>query len=127
MPELRIVDDALWQAVKDRQSELAVKYASTIEAVRAAQANRLNRTHRPRSLLSGLLECRSCGGPNAIWGQDRYGCSNHVMNGSCDNSRIIRRTVLEERLLVGLKDRLMAPEVSLVAAAPNKHDRKDSR
>ena len=57
VPELRIVDDMLWQAAKDRQSELAVKYANTIEAVRAAHANRLNRTHRTRSLSSGLLEC----------------------------------------------------------------------
>ena len=115
MPELRIIDDALWQAVKDRQNELAVKYASTIEAVRAAHANRLNRTHRPRSLLSGLLECGSCGGSYALRGQDRYGCSNHVMNGSCENSRTIRRPVLEERLLAGLKDRLMAPEVAAEA------------
>ena len=115
VPELRIVGDALWQAVKDRQNELAVKYASTIEAVRAAQANRLNRTHRPRSLLSGLLECGSCGGSYALRGQDRYGCSNHVMNGSCGNSRTIRRPVLEQRLLAGLKDRLMAPEVAAEA------------
>ena len=115
MPELRIVDDELWQAVKDRQGELAVKYASTIEAVRAAHANRLNRTHRPRSLLSGLLECGSYGGSYALRGQDRYGCSNHVMNGSCGNSRTIRRPVLEERLLAGLKDRLMAPEVAAEA------------
>ena len=43
-------------------------------------------------------------------GQDRYGCSNHVMNGSCSNGRGIRRTILEERVLAGLKDRLMAPE-----------------
>jgi hypothetical protein len=31
----------------------------------AAMANRLNGTHRPRSLLSGLLVCGCCGGPKA--------------------------------------------------------------
>lgn len=36
VPELRIVDDALWQAVKQRQDELAVKYAGVIEATHAA-------------------------------------------------------------------------------------------
>ena len=112
VPELRIVDDELWQAAKDRQEELTAQYATVIEATRTARANRLNGTHRPRHLLSGLLECGACGGPYAMRGQDRYGCSNHVMNGSCSNSRGIRRTELEERVLVGLRDHLMAPEAA---------------
>jgi site-specific DNA recombinase len=115
VPELRIVDDALWQAVKARQGELAVTYANVITATRAARANRLNGAHRPRSLLSGLLVCGCCGGPYALRGQDRYGCSNHVMNGSCTNSRSIARVTLESRMLDGLRDRLMAPEVAAEA------------
>ncbi len=98
--------------MKDRQEELTAKYATVIEATRSARANRLNGTHRPRHLLSGLLECGVCGGPYSMRGQDRYGCSNHVMNDSCSNSRGIRRTELEERVLVGLKDHLMAPEAA---------------
>ena len=112
VPELRIVDDERRQAVKQRQEELTAKYATVIEATQTARANRLNGTHRPRHLLSGLLECGACGGPYAMRGQDRYGCSNHVMNDSCSNSRGIRRTELEERVLVGLKDHLMAPEAA---------------
>jgi len=115
VPELRIVDDALWQAVKARQDALAVKYAHVITATRVAHANRLNGTHRPRSLLSGLLVCGCCGGPYALRGQDRYACSNHVMNGSCANSRTIAREALEERMLAGLRERLMAPEVAAAA------------
>jgi len=115
VPELQIVDDALWRAVKARQGELAVKYAHVITATRAAHANRLNGTHRPRSLLSGLLVCGSCGEPYALRGQDRYACSNHVMNGSCANSRTIARETLEARMLAGLRDRLMAPEIAAEA------------
>ena len=115
VPDLRIVDDVLWQAVKDRQSALSARYATVIEATRAARANRLNDTHRPRHLLSGLLECGVCGGPYAMRGQDRYGCSNHVMNGSCANGRGIARTALEDRVLAGLEDRLMAPEAAAEA------------
>ena len=115
VPELRIVNDELWQAAKARQGELSVKYATVIEAVRGAHANRLNGTHRPRHLLSGLLECGVCGGPYAMRGQDRYGCSSHVMTGACANGRSIRRPVIEERVLSGLKDRLMAPEVAAEA------------
>jgi DNA invertase Pin-like site-specific DNA recombinase len=115
VPELRIVDDALWQAAKARQGELAIKYANVITATRTANANRLNGMHRPRSLLSGLLACGCCGGPYALRGQDRYACSNHVMNGSCTNSRTIARETLEARMLAGLRDRLMAPEIAAEA------------
>ena len=112
VPELPIVDDELWQAVKDRQKELTQKYATNIESTRTTRANRLNGTNRPRHHLSGILECGTSGGPYAMRGQDRYGCSNHVMNGTCSNGRGIRRVELEERVLVGLKDHLMAPEAA---------------
>src|SRR5271166_7195760 len=117
VPELRIVDEALWQNAKARQGELTIKYANVITATRAAHANRLNGTHRPRSLLSGLLVCGCCSGPYALRGQDRFACSNHVMNGSCANSRTIGRETLENRLLLGLRDRLMAPEIAAEALA----------
>ena len=115
IPELRIVDDELWHAVKVRQEEISEKYATTIAATRKAHANGLNGTHRPRHLLSGLLECGVCGGPYAMRGQDRYGCSNHVMTGTCSNGRGIRRVVIEERVLAGLRDKLMAPEAAAEA------------
>ncbi len=41
-------------------------------------------------------------------GQDRYSCTGHV-TGGCTNRRSIRRTVLEDRVLTGLKHGLMAP------------------
>ncbi len=115
VPELRIVDDELWQAAKARQGELAEKYATAIAATRNAHANRMNAAHRPRYLLSGLLECGVCGGPYAMRGQGRYSCSNHVMTGSCANSRSIRRVEIEERVMAGLKDKLMEPEAAAEA------------
>ena len=115
VPELRIVDDALWQAAKARQGELAEKYATAIAATRNAHANRMNAAHRPRYLLSGLLECGVCGGPYSMRGQGRYGCSNHVMTASCANSRTIRRVEVEERVMAGLKDKLMEPEAAAEA------------
>ena len=115
VPELRIVDDELWQAAKARQGEISEKYATAIAATRAAQANYLNSTHRPRYLLSGLLECGVCGGSYSKRGQDRYGCSNHVMSGSCSNSRTIRRDEIEERVMAGLREKLMEPEAAAEA------------
>ena len=115
VPELRIVVDELWQAAKDRQAESAEQYAAVIEGVRAARTNPLNAAHRAHHLLSGLLQCGVCGGAYVKRGQDRYACSNHARTDGCTNRRSIRRPVLEERVLAGLKDRLMAPEAAAEA------------
>jgi site-specific DNA recombinase len=116
VPELRIVDDALWQAVRARQGKIADKYANVTDAVRAHhKKNRLNGARRPKSLLSGLIFCGCCGGPYSLRGADRFACSNHISKGTCDNSRTIPRGELERRVLAGLKDRMMAPEVAAEA------------
>jgi len=54
-------------------------------------------------------------GASELTCQSRYACSNHVMNGSCANSRTIAREALETRMLTGLRDRLMAPEAAAAA------------
>ena len=38
VPELRIVDDTLWKAVKERKGEIAEKHATVIKATQAARA-----------------------------------------------------------------------------------------
>lgn len=116
VPELRIIDDELWHAVKARQSEVAEKHMNLAEAVREHHSkNKLNGARRPRSLLSGLIFCGCCGGPYSLRGADRFACSNHISNGSCTSSRTIPREELEPRVLAGLRDRMMAPEVAAEA------------
>ncbi len=64
VPELRIVDDELWQAVRARQGEIAEKFVNVAEGVRKHhKKNKLNGARRPRTLLSGLIFCGCCGGP----------------------------------------------------------------
>ena len=112
VPELRIVDDELWHSVRVRQNEIAEKFANVTEAVRKHhKKNRLNGTRRPKSLLSGLVFCGCCGGPYSLRGADRFACSNHISKGACSNSRTIPREELEARVLAGLKDQMMAPEI----------------
>ena len=115
VPELRIIDDELWQAAKTRQSEIADKYVNVTDAIREAQSNRLNGLRRPKALFSGLIHCGVCGGPCSLRGQDRYACSARVTNGSCANTRTIPRVDLEQRVLTGLKNRMMAPEMAAEA------------
>jgi DNA invertase Pin-like site-specific DNA recombinase len=120
-PELRIVPQDLWDAAKARQAELAVLYRDDIENSRAAIRRMtainagLNATHRPRTLLSGLLVCGCCGASYVRRGQDRYVCSNHLLKNGCGNKRNIGRRALEVRVLDGLKDRMMTPEVAAEA------------
>ena len=59
--------------------------------------------------------CGCCGGPYSLRGADRFACSNHISKGACSNSRGIARDELEHRVLDGLEDRMMAPEVAAEA------------
>ncbi len=44
-------------------------------------------------------------------GHDRYGCAGHRERGLCTNRIAIKRTEIEERVLDGIKENLMAPEL----------------
>ncbi|WP_246547547.1 zinc ribbon domain-containing protein [Ancylobacter defluvii] len=90
-------------------------YRNSIEGSRRAEErkaseNALNSTRRPRTMLSGLTFCGCCDQPYVRRGQDRYCCTSHLMGTGCTNSRTITRAKLEERVVNGLKNRLMAPE-----------------
>ena len=63
VPELRIVDDELWQAVKHRQGEITEQYATVIEATQSARANRLNGAHRPVTCSPACSNAASAAAP----------------------------------------------------------------
>ncbi|MEH6775953.1 MAG: recombinase family protein, partial [Cereibacter changlensis] len=72
VPTLRIIDDALWQAARQRQGELKVKGADTPVWDR----------RRPKFLLSGLMACGCCGGGFAKISKEGFGCSSARNKGS---------------------------------------------
>jgi site-specific DNA recombinase len=45
------------------------------------------------------------------WLKTGYGCATHRNKGTCANSATVSRQEIEARVLTGLKDRLMAPEL----------------
>jgi site-specific DNA recombinase len=102
VPELRIIDDTLWCAVKARQAEVRLE-------MRDADGNALNRVHRGEFLLSGLLTCGCCGGPYTIIGKDRLGCATRRGKGTCTNGVTIVRQRIEARVLGALKARMLTP------------------
>jgi hypothetical protein len=105
VPDLRIVSDELWQAVKSRQEQ------TTFAMERDESGQAMNRAHRRRFLLSGLLTCGCCGGGYTIMAKDRYGCSGHRSKGLCVNDRTISRQEIEGRILKAIKQNLLTPEL----------------
>lgn len=125
VPDLRIVSDDLWDAVKRQQEDIARRYAAVKEA---AETRALHGKRRPAYLLSGLLECGLCGGPYAIVVHDRYGCTGHHRKRSCTNGRTIKRELLERRALAGIAERLVsADKVKAAVAAYANHINRENR
>lgn len=125
VPELRIVSDALWEAVKRQQQALAERFALVKEAAQSRSAQGLR---RPAYLLSGLLECGACGGTYAVVVGDRYGCVGHHRSRNCSNSRTIRREEIECRALAGIAERLVSVDkIEAAVAAYAAHINREYR
>ena len=105
VPTLRIIDDELWQQVKARQG------AVRTEMGKDETGNPLNRAHRRKFLLSGLMRCGCCGAPYAMLAQNRFGCSTRRSKGTCDNTVTINRPRIEARVLAALQNAMLTPEL----------------
>lgn len=79
VPGLRIIDDALWQAVRDRQGGLKVKGTDSEVWDR----------RRPKFLFSGLMECGCRGSGFSKISKEYFGCSAARKKGPavCTNMR----------------------------------------
>jgi len=113
-PELRIVNDVLWQRVQARRAQLSALYSkpSQFGKTRAAYGT---------YLLSGLLVCGYCDGSQTIRtgspdrNNQKYGCTRHWRRGSaaCANNVLLRRDVAEAKVFDLLRERLYTPEAIL--------------
>jgi hypothetical protein len=104
VPELRIIDQALWDKVKARQGAM--------EARISGDGVRIEDRRRPRYLFSGLLKCGSCGGGFVKYSHDRLGCATARNKGTCDNLLTVKRPFVEACVLNGLGDHLMDPDLA---------------
>src|SRR6478735_1008059 len=105
VPQLRIVDDSLWARVKERQRTSRSRVMTKDKGIRSERAR------RPSYLLSGLLKCGACGGGFSKISLSHYGCSTARNKGTCANLLTVRRDELEAKVLDGLRDQLMHPEL----------------
>jgi site-specific DNA recombinase len=93
VPELRIVDDEVWNQVKARQLEMR-RVASS------GDPKRFNQARRPKYLFSGLTKCAECGGGYVMYWRDRLACFGARSRGTCTNRLTISRQEVEERVLM---------------------------
>ena len=106
VPDLRILDDALWNRVQQRLGRIRQS-----PGVAKARATRFWERRRPKHLLTDLVTCGSCGGRFASVGRDYLACSAARRQGTCNNRQSIRRSALETLILDGLRHRLMHPDL----------------
>jgi site-specific DNA recombinase len=109
VPDLAILEPELWHTAQRR---LEAGRRIVASAAPENHGNRLVAARRPRSPLAGLIRCGLCEGLMSVMGcGGRLGCSNHVERGTCTNPRTVLRDKVVKRVLVGLKERLLAPEL----------------
>lgn len=112
VPEMRIVDQGLWDRVKTRQGALVAK-TSRSAAHDDGDSGYWDR-RRPRYLFSGLMKCGACGGGVVNINAHRIGCASARNKGTCDNTRTLKRDDVEAAILNGLRNHLMDPELFAV-------------
>ncbi len=102
VPDLRVIDDDLWKAVRNRQGAMKSKDTGVPVWDR----------RRPRTLFSGLMKCGSCGSGFSKVSKDSFGCSAARNKGHavCTNMRVIKQEDLEGVVLDALARNLMDEE-----------------
>jgi site-specific DNA recombinase len=101
VPELRIVDDDLWRAVKARYAGVQRKWKA------AEDDRRFNQFRRPKYLFSGLTKCGECGAGFIVHSRELLGCFGARDRGTCTNRLRISRLDVEARVLDALKTKLL--------------------
>jgi site-specific DNA recombinase len=113
VPEQRIISEKLWIRTHERMNLVRDLYGVT-------EGKRRVRAAASPYLFTGLLECLECSGSITIVSgrcrkreDSRYGCSMHAQRGDsvCKNGLLIRRLELERRLLTGVQERVLHPDV----------------
>ena len=105
VPDLRIVDDALWERVEARLGVIRQNSGAN-----APDRPKFWEARRSGHVVTQKVFAHPCGGAMTNAGRDYLACATARKQGACTNGRGIRREVLETLILDALRERLMAPE-----------------
>ena len=97
VPHLRIVEQELWDEVQN--------------GLRRREGSSPVKQRRARHMLSGLGVCGVCGGAWNIRTATYWGCGSRVEGSGCNNNRTISTEHYERRVLAGLRERMLDPEL----------------
>ena len=98
-PELRILDDASWAAVRSRMSVTRLKGGTKGKGA------------KPSTLFGGLMKCGICGGAIVAVSKTSYGCAAHKDRGTTVCAGVSApRNVTDTRLLGVIRDDILAPQ-----------------
>jgi site-specific DNA recombinase len=103
VPELRLISQALWNAVKARQSQ---RQREVGDRIRSGLKQSTGRS--PRYLFSSILKCKVCGSNYVMADATHYSCSGYVNGRVCSNDQRFRRDEMERRLLAAIRTELLS-------------------
>jgi site-specific DNA recombinase len=103
VPELRIIDEALWKKVEAIQTAKNPRR----EAVTQGIAKRKLSDHARPFWLSSILVCE-CGANLIAYGDKDYCCPVFTARGRCSNDLRFRRAEVETELFALLKEQLLS-------------------
>ena len=108
VPDLRIIDDDLWNDVRAE-----IKRRSISSDTREDQPEKpVAPAGKPRKkhLLSGLIKCSNCGSNYTISGKDYYRCAGQKERGTCGNTLSVRKGALEGAAMSVLQHHLFTED-----------------
>jgi site-specific DNA recombinase len=126
-PDLRIIDDELWESVHKRLRAIRKTYAREEHGKHGWQGRSGTLFARPdtgrasKSLLSGLAYCSRCGSNMIAWRSTftsgsklvpHYRCSYNSNRGNaiCSNNTRERQVVMDERVLNAIERSILTPD-----------------
>ena len=108
VPDLRIIDQQLWDAVRAEMERRSISGEPKQEHGDKSRSP----AGRPRKkhLLSGLIKCSYCGSNYTISGKDYYRCAGQKERGTCGNTLSVRKAALEHATISVLQHHLLTEE-----------------
>ena len=108
---MRIIDQAVWDAVQSKFKEYSPKY----KPINGKFTGHQVAGNRGKYLFSGLLKCHKCGGSLIVQTSGDYSvyiCNNNWSRGNsvCSNRARLNRKSVESYLIESLKKRLLNPD-----------------
>ena len=103
VPHLRIIDQELWDKVQ--------------QGLRRREGEKPVQHRRAKHMLSGLGVCGVCGGSWNVRTATFWGCGSRMEGSGCTNNRTISTESYERRVLAGLRERMLDPELVAIFVA----------